>query len=246
MTGRKAIVILSLLCGLAFCAITAPGVSAEQTAFECEKKDKEKTGFEDPHCDKEAKVEANVKYVHKAIAAGTKTKITLTNEFLKDNTRLPSLPMFDFPVGTEQVNFACWKVDGTGMLTNKAGGLVEGEVKIEFRRCLMPRPQQKACKVKEPVVLSTPLISSKLGVDGLESEKEEKLGEITIEERNKCKVIGTYEVKGNLLLDQFGATYEFIGLPPLLTIGGESALLDGVVTMKKEGTATGIALTTGP
>ncbi len=83
MTGRRAIVALSLLCALVVCAFAAPNASALKgtTAYTCEPEPDptDKTaGFEDEHCTK-AVTGTKAKWVHKEIPETTFTFVTATN-----------------------------------------------------------------------------------------------------------------------------------------------------------------------
>src|SRR4029453_13229581 len=79
MTGRNAIVGLSLLCALVFCALAAPGAMAVNgtTAYECKPVKEGKTGFTDEHCTKAAEA-GKASFEHVLIPEGS-TSVSITN-----------------------------------------------------------------------------------------------------------------------------------------------------------------------
>lgn len=83
MTGRKAVIGLSLLCALAASAVTAPNAMAFRTttAYTCkpvEKPTEQTKGFEDEHCTKPA-TGTSVTFTHEMIPAEKPTKLKVTN-----------------------------------------------------------------------------------------------------------------------------------------------------------------------
>lgn len=262
MIGRKVVISLSLLCMLTFCAIAAPTASATQTAWACEP-GSGKEGFVDAHCVNGTKVEAEVKFVHKSVAAGTETKVTFDNKATTNNTEQSSWWVFNTTVAGVAVEFACSEVSGNGGLTNKEGGGVTGNLSFEWKECTTTKPRGKTetqCKVKEPIKVSKASVKDyeggikKMGLE-LTPAEGKVFTEITLEDAvagsKACALAGTYKVEG-LMKSQYagqtgGSSTLLIesGAEKELTIGGSTLSVYGSVTVKMEGTSTGVALTTG-
>lgn len=263
MIGRKLAVSLSLLSTLAFCAFAAQTASATQTVWACEP-GSAKEGFVDAHCVNGTKVEAEVKYVHKTITAGTETKVTFNNKETTNNTLQSSWWVFNTTIAGVAVEFACSEVSGSGGLTNKAGGGVSGNLSFEWKECTTTKPRGETgttlCKVKEPIKISKASVKDYEGgikQMGLELTPAEgkPMTEITLEDAvagsKACALAGTYKVEG-LIKSQYagqtGSSSTLLiesGAEKELTIGGNTLSVYGSVTVKMEGTSTGVALTTG-
>jgi hypothetical protein len=257
MTGRRTIALL-LFCILAACAAKAPSASATQTLWSCEP-GSGKEGYVDAHCVNETKVEAQVKYVHKSIAAGTETKVTFNNQETTNSTLQASPTMLSTSVAGVAVDIACFEASGSGGLTNVAGGSITGKASFEYSECVTPKPRTEGktlCKVKEPIkITSASAKNYETGeLMGLEfSPGEGKVfTEITLMEAEKaCPLKGTYKLEGVMRSQYAGATggsstmlFETGGGE--LTFNGNQANFYSSVTVKMEGASTGVALTTGP
>jgi hypothetical protein len=152
MTGRRAIVGLSLLCALAFCAFAAPSASAAgTTAVTCVETPKGE-GFSDAHCDNAVSEGATFK--HEAIPANTTTEIELTNEKTTADTKGAVSSLLTGELGgVKAVEITCKTVKGTGSLTNKeekGSMLASGSATIEHSECVVAKPA--GCIVKEPIL----------------------------------------------------------------------------------------------
>jgi hypothetical protein len=79
MTGRRAVIGLSLLSALVFCAITAPNAMAVPgtTAFKCVKTDAVGEEFGDEHCTTQEQGKAG--FTQMQITPNTEAKLTVTN-----------------------------------------------------------------------------------------------------------------------------------------------------------------------
>lgn len=257
MIGPKAIAGLALLCALALCAITAPSASALQTAFVC-KEAKGKVGFEDSHCTKATEGEEKVKYVHESIKAGTETKVTITNDETTVEPNSAVWPVFGLTLEGEAVEIGCAEVTGTGTVTNKAGGSIEGKATMEYKACSASKPltaeNKTKCKVKEPIVVKAKVKNFESGEDmgyDFTPESGTAFGELTIEENEaSCSAEGTYKIEGSAkakATTESGAVFTFETGEKELTAGGSQALLYSsiVMEMEGEGTQPAITLTTG-
>lgn len=257
-TATKAIAGLALLCALALCAFAAPSASALQTAFVC-KEAKGKVGFEDSHCAKATEEEAKVDYVHESIKAGTEKKLTITNDETTVEPNSAVWPVFGFTLAGITVEIGCAEVTGSGSVTNKTGGSIEGNATIEYKDCTASKPitaeGKTKCKVKEPLVVKAKLANFESGEEmGLEFKPESGtvLGEVTIEENEgtSCAAKGTYKLEGSAksrATSEGGAVFTFeTGEKELKAGGNEAFLYSSIVTsMAGEGIQPAITLTTG-
>jgi len=256
MSGRKIIGLL-LLGTLAVCAIGASGAGAAQTAFQCES-GSGSTGYVDAHCVNETKVAAQVKFVHKSIAAGTETKVTFNNQETTNSTLQAAPTMLSTSVAGVLVDIVCFESSGSGTLTNVAGGSITGKAfAFEFSECVMPKPRSAGkteCKVNTPIQFKN--VSAKNYENsenmGLEFSPEKKVfAEIVLTNGDTtCPLAGTYKLEGTMRSQYAGATggsstMLFETGAGQLTFGGTQANFYNRVTVKKEGTGIGIALTTG-
>lgn len=255
MTARRTIAPL-LLCMLALCAIEVSSASAAQTAWQCESGSAE-TGYVDAHCVNETKIKANVKFIHKSIAAGTETKITYNNQETTNNTLQAAPMMLSTSVGGVLVDIVCFESSGSGSLTNVAGGSITGKGSFEFSECVLPKPRSEGktqCKVKTPIKFANTTAKNYETAEtmGLEFSPEGKVfSEITLTEGEKaCPLAGTFKLEGVMRSQYAGATggsstMLFETGAGQLTFNGNPANFYNRVTVKKEGTSIGIALTTG-
>ena len=170
MTGHRAILGLSLLCALLFCALAAQSASAapgkNTTAFTCVENGGIKD-FQDPHCDK--KIEAGGgKFGHVLIPLNATTEITVTNAKTKNKTLESSPTVFKFKFAGEEVEISCKTVHGLGTLHNVEPFLKEhkvtGTLTIKVTECKVEKPAK--CTVKEPIEFKTEFE----GVEGLGPE----------------------------------------------------------------------------
>jgi len=260
MTGRRAVVGLSLLSALFLCAFAAQSASAalktsnNTTAFTCFK-DQANTGdFKDEHCD-ETGMKGQEKFKHKLIPFDQTTEVdatNTTNAVLKGEV-----------VGGGKVTITCTVVKNK--TANSTLHNVEpvagqhtftGVAETEFTKCTVT--ELKNCTVKEPVVSK----ANVHGVEGMEgpnkeanamgsefigSGANETFTEITFEGAS-CAVKGTtFPVKGKVVATNgplatskqddphSGATLVFTNANAMeeLTLGGKTATftLTSTVTM---------------
>jgi hypothetical protein len=161
MIGRRAIVGLSLLSALLFCAIAASSASAATsgtTAFTCVENPEGKGDFVDPHC---TTPEPNKEgaYTHKAISKNP-TFFTLSNNPSTITSTEANHATLKGVLGGIASEITCATVHGHGTLENKLSGeahSVVGSGIVEYTNCTMPKPvtaevpPKERCKVKEPI-----------------------------------------------------------------------------------------------
>lgn len=260
MNGRKAIVGLSLLCTLAFCAMAAPSASAAgTTAFTCVKV--EKGSFADAHCDKS---QAGGSYEHQEIKVGEKTEFELTNKEVKNETKESEPFLLIGPLGGVASEISCKTAKGGGTLENKeekGGMLAVGEVSIELTECTMPKPVngegKERCKVKEPIVykgkFSTVEKGSEMGVEFVPMDVGKPFVVLEFEEGpgGKCPVAGkSLAVEGSWegtmggAPEGKGATMHFSEAMSNLTWGGNKYSIQGIITWRMKGGGNPIVFTT--
>jgi hypothetical protein len=180
MIGRRAVVGLSLLSALVFCAFAAQSASAivtttskTTTAFTCVKDVEKKGDFKDAHCDVTGK-KGEEEFKHVAISGKTDKvegdNCKVTNEtkdcepgFLKSVVNL---------VKTEVECSSFKNVAANSFLENSepepGKHTLSGTAETEFTGCVVKNPLK--CEVKEPIVSKATVH----GVEGMEGPKGEK------------------------------------------------------------------------
>jgi hypothetical protein len=182
MTSRKAVVGVSFLCALAFCAFGAASASAAATtAGECTNVGGTHD-FTDPHCDN-AVVPGTGPFGHVLFPAGLVVNTTTANDF----TGIPSVFKLEAKIGGVSVAVTCNKVSGTGTVTNNAGppmSVAFGDATIKFTECFVEKPEVCA----GAVVTFSEAVVGVAGPHNLRISVAKKLGptfeEITFHEQN--------------------------------------------------------------
>jgi hypothetical protein len=181
MMGRKAVVGLSLLSALLFCAFAAQSASAavstskNTTAFTCvttggtTNKD-----FKDEHCDEKV-TPGTGSFEHKLIVGST--EISGTNEKVTEETKKSEIATLKGKIlgGLIKSNIQCEVVKNNrkeSHIENTEPELkahtFSGTVVVEFTKCKVVEPTN--CVVKEPIIARAIVH----GVEGLEGPKAEK------------------------------------------------------------------------
>jgi hypothetical protein len=178
MIGRRAVLGLSLLSALMFCALAAQGASAAEakntTAVTCI--EVANGFFEDAHCD--VKLPSATGHFEHAELTGTiegKTDIHVTNEKTAEKTTKSTPVTTKFVFGGVEVHIICKKVvtdpsTPTSWIANTGTGSehkVEGTIAINIEECEVVKPVN--CKVKEPKTLHAKF----KGVEELGASKNE-------------------------------------------------------------------------
>jgi hypothetical protein len=270
MTGRRAIVGLSLLTALVVCAFAAPNASALQgtTAYTCMPV-KMAAAFSDEHCTKEA--EGGEGWIHEEIAANVKTHLSVTN----NETMAKTIPSkFKATVGgvkfeAEASGYLSCEGEKTRVQNSEAGeqmftgGLFCGE----FTNVVVKEPAN--CEVQNKTIkLSNENIWISHVVVNPETKKEEMWLEFIPEggklfatfeivgkdcgiKNTKVKVEGTAETTGMFPTDKSdGATLKFTTKTTgeTLKVGATPAEFEGTFTprmlLQAEKNTNPITLTT--
>lgn len=148
MIGRRAVLGLSLLSALLFCAFAAQSASAQKaentTAFTCVEGGGAKD-FSDAHCDK--KVGAGEgKFGHVAIANDTTTEIEITNEKMGAATNEKTSQLLKATAFGVKTEITCDTVTGTGTIHNVESGVgskkhtVTGTGTVKYSGCKVLKP----------------------------------------------------------------------------------------------------------
>ncbi len=181
MIGRRAVIGLSLLSALLFCAFAAQSASAmvvppstNTTAHTCVKANPVKTGhFEDEHCDK-THPKKEGEWTHSLIKIGETTTIDGTNEKVTNSTKDKEVATLKGTIGLAKVDIQCnvvknntknsWIRNAEPKATEHT---FEGTIETEFTDCEVK--ELLKCDVTEPIV-SKALVH---GADKFEGPKGE-------------------------------------------------------------------------
>jgi len=251
MNGRRAVIGLSLLSALVFCAFAAPNASAaaakNTTAFTCVKVTPGSGVFEDEHCDK---AKAGGEYTH-APLTGNPTNIVVDNTTTGGAT---TNAVLKGEAAGAKVEITCTKVSGKGSIENKEPVAKEHKIIIvlttEFTSCTVNKPAK--CTVKAIVVKE----AKGEGVEGLGAGKNEMgvefkpaAGEIFVTinlEGAECALKATpLEIKGTAIATggtatqtekHSGATAIFTNAmtKETLSFGGKPAEFSATTTTRME------------
>jgi hypothetical protein len=266
MTGRRALVGLSLLCALVFSAFAVSSASAATsglTAVTC--KEGAAKDFSRAHCAKADVVTPGTgKFGHFKIAEKVETAVTGTNEGTEEETKKAKSAILHSISGGVEIEITCANVSSSGTLENLLVGeehRITGKgIVIQYGTavapCLMKKPVEKGCKVKGGVITTNKLHATSVGAgDGVKFTPEPAGGGeggspfviITLE---GCTVAGlnkAYEVTGSVLAQADGATL-VVNLPrnpeSTLEFFGKAGLTATGTIRMKEGEP--IASTTAP
>jgi hypothetical protein len=263
MIGRRAVVGLSLLSALLFCAFAAQSASAaaakNTTAVTCVKGGGE-LDFSDAHCDKKVEPKKG-EFGHVAIA-NEATTVSVTNEKTASETTAAAPTILKGTVFGVKNEITCTKVAGEGTLTNSEPVAKEhkltGTITANFTSCTVNKPAGFGCKVKEPITVK----SNVEGVEGLGAGKNEMglefkptegevFNEIVIE---GCFLKGTFKTTGTAIgtgtpaptEKHSGTTNVFTNAmtKETLKLAGNPAEVSSSTTVTMSGGGNPIALTT--
>lgn len=239
-----------MLCALAFSAFAAQSAAAATkgtTAFTCKEV---ATGaqFSDAHC-KTAKAGGSG-FAHVAIAQGTTTKITGTNETTGGAKQTALLRSTQSGVEEE---LQAKVVEGSGSLINTIDESGEHHVHatgtITYKEVSVTKPAGKGCEVYEDTekaeegalgVVKTKEITGTSTGQGDRILIKPAVGEVfatfIITNCSLAALNGTYEVKGQLTATTEGATLVAtegdVTTQNTLKLRGQKAGLDGILTIK--------------
>lgn len=170
MTGRRALVGLSLLCALAFTAFSAASASAATsgtTPVTCVDTGATNNGdYTDAHCDTTGTKGAS-RYSH--VAAAAETAVTATNAATKNSTAEATKPVLEAVVGGINTKLEAATVSTTGtakkQLTGEVHETIGSNIVITYTgvtvvnplNCTVNSPGQPAGTVKTATLKSAPV-----------------------------------------------------------------------------------------
>lgn len=250
MIGRRAVIGLSLLCALAFCAFAAPGASAKgTTAFTCAKVEPKTGKFADAHCDTGS---SEGEFEHQAITAEN-TELELSNAKTKKETTEAEPSVLSGKLLSAEVRVECKTVEGTGSLTN---GVSEGTMRttgtmvIKHSACTVTSPNK--CKVKEPITYNSKFTTyqnaTEMGL-AMTPASGTEFGSFTLEGA-ECPIKQTFGISGSFELtpggtaEGKGATLWSDSKKGNLKWGASAYELTGPITLRMKGGGNPIVFTT--
>jgi hypothetical protein len=257
MTGRRAIVGLSLICALAFAAFGAANASAlGTTQFTC--KSGSGAGFKDAHCVNEP-VGSGALFVHEEIGENVDTAILGTN-LNTDGTR-KSATLASSSAGVA-VEITCEIVKATGTARNvKVAGVMQVHgtgIIVHYEKCEVLKPSKGECVIPGGTITTEKITSTTYENvapdEGVEFKPEgaTPFVNITFEKCKNAALNKTFPVLGSVKATAKGTTLEVTpaSSEKTLSFGGEVAKLTQTTTQKMEeagGTeGSGVSLTTVP
>lgn len=261
MTGRKAIVGLSLLCALFFCAFAAPsalGAKLNTTAVTCKPVEKG-AQFSDEHCTKGGEGKG---FAHEVIAPfPPETELIGTNEKTGGETKSTTSAVLRFEASEVEIEVVCTGVATHGYLRNETKENKNQEKEMlnklakifgTYTGCTVSLPAGQNCKVSGGVFQTffwTTSYEKKMAI-----EFNELSGSITIEGCENASLNGKYPIGGTLLAEPNGTTLNTTaaGSVGTLLVNERPAELVSSVTLrakvtgkKGEGETIPVSFTTG-
>src|ERR1043166_1431470 len=181
MIGRRAVLGLSLLSALLFCAFAAQSASAAKatntTMCTCVKGGGA-LDFKDAHCDEFVGKEKG-EYGHVKVANGLTTEITATNEKVTNSTKDKELAVLESQFLLTKIEITCEVVSNNAkesLVHNEVSEVskhtITGTIVTNFEKCTVVKPEK--CTVKTPIVS----VASFESVEGLGAEANEMGGEL--------------------------------------------------------------------
>jgi hypothetical protein len=179
MIGRRAVIGLSLLSALFFCAFAAQSASAalttskNTTAFTCVKDPEKKGDFTKAHCDfGDTGVKGASEFKHDLIKIGETTTIDGTNAEVTESTKKSEPAVLTGELAGAKLQIECTTVKNNtknSWIRNaepaKTQHTLEGTIETEFTTCNVKL--LTGCTVTEPIVTKAIVH----GVEGLEGPK---------------------------------------------------------------------------
>jgi hypothetical protein len=253
MTRRRATIGLSLLCALAFSAISATGAVAEtktSTVFTCVPTEGG-AGFSKEHCSGADAVASGAKFKHVEIAPGKGTAFDATNEKTAEETKASTSAVLSATVGGLKAVTTCSKVTVTGEIENfedpttKAMDVKSKKSVVKGTECVLSGALAtvEGCKVSGGSITSNELSGTSL-VNTVEGESKPEVGAtFAVIKLESCKTKELnekgIEITGTAKEIGSGATAETTAASTAgLKAAGQSASLTGKVTSRMINGAT--------
>src|ERR1043166_2928465 len=213
MIHRRAVVGLSLLSALLFCAFAAQSASAAKavntTATTCVKSETGTGDFNDAHCDS-PNPEKKGAFAHETISVGQTRELDATNQKVTNETKQSEVIVRKSKIGLTATEITCTTMTTTteksavhNVETESKQHTMTGNGTALFSGCTVNKPTK--CTVKEPLeananfegVEKLGAAENEMGVEFKGAGAEEAIGSITYEGA-ECSAKGkTFNVKGS-------------------------------------------------
>lgn len=244
MTGRKSLVVLSLLCAFAFSAFAAQSALAVKgtTIYTC-KKEGPGRSFLKAHCKSADFSPGNGEYEHVSVKEGTTTEFTGTNAGNGTDTKTTILTKLKGTISGVTVELQASEVHWLGWLTNAKDPITgehyfHGRFTIAHKAVTVTAPKEKGCKVKGGEFTSTELeetTANKGDTVTITPASGTTDDEITIEGCSIEALNGTYPLTGSINCPMDGSTITCTHANTTeqgtLKFGGQKAGIEGTVTI---------------
>jgi hypothetical protein len=215
MTGRRAVVGLSLLSALLFCAFVAQSASAAKatntTLVTCVSEPLGKGDFKDAHCDE--KVPGTGFFKHSApVKLDQTTEVSATNSGVTNGTKDHEPAVLKSKIGLTAVEITCTKVKNNAKeslihnaQTETTKHTITGTGVTQFEECTVTKPLK--CTVKQPIqatvtgeaVEKLGAAENEMGVELKGHGEGETFAEITFEGA-ECSLKGkTFKITGSVI-----------------------------------------------
>lgn len=233
MTGRRAIVALSLLSALVFCAFAAPNAMALKgtTAFTCVNGGGSLDfAANDSHCKTHVTAKTG-EYGHVAIEPGKATEVHVTNEKTASNTTEHTPATFSFTLNGNFTLISCTTVSSKSSLKNTT--TADGQMEVEGAAA---KVVYTGCKATKP-------FNTKTGKERcLVHSPGSPVGEIVAEATTT-----SYVVENALKEEEMGIENKSVGENfTELTFEKNGGELCSTITLPVTGTAIGTPTNNGP
>jgi hypothetical protein len=246
MIGRRAVTGLSLLCALAFSAISATGAMAETkttTAFTCVPAEGG-AGFSKEHCATADAVSSGAKFKHVEITPNQWTTVDATNEKTAEATKASTPAVLSATIGGLKATITAKKVTVTGEMENFEDPVTKA-MDIKGRRGVIHITEAvlsgalatiEGCKLENETVITNELEGTSL-VNTMEGESIGPGGLFAFIHLKECKTKALnenpLEVTGTAKAIGDGATGETTAASTSgLKVGGQAASLTSKVTSR--------------
>lgn len=237
MTRSRAVLGVSVLCGLIFSTFAAANASAVgTTAYTCASGTG--AGFTDGHCLTAVGSGANFKHVE----ITEETNISGTNANTISGTTAGSPEIFFGTVVAVPTQVNCTTASTTGTMKNVTSGaemVLLFTLNTNFSGCGVEKPAGKGCKVKEGKITTKSLsATTKEQGNFLKFSPTEgtELASITIEGCSVAGLNNTFPLTGSFKVAPSGATlpssHEEVTTQNTLKLAGQKAGFEGVTTLK--------------
>jgi hypothetical protein len=253
MNRQKTIGVLSLLCAIAACAVSAGSAAASGTTlFSCFEGGAKKD-FADTHCTK-AVTPGTGKFGHLEILPGVGTELSASNASTKNETKEAERAVLSSVAGGLETEIVCTTVSANWQFAENFE--VGGEMHV---RAVNQKEKYSGCTVSKPVAQGCIVKFGEFETNSLKGESEGMtlkfsptegtvIAVITLE---ACKTAGlnkSYNLTGSFKATPEGATLN-INIPrnaeSSLEFGGQKAGLVSKTTLRMQG-GDPVAFTTIP